>query len=330
MRRRAVLALGLILTFASISLPVAVGAQQPAGIYHIGRLAPLSAEADAPSLKAFREAMRALGWIEGRNYTIEARFADGKAERLRELAAELVGQRVDLILSGSTPGALAAKKATSTIPIVMVTTGDPVGGGVVASLARPGGNITGVTTLGHGLYAKRLELLKVAVPGLTRVAIVANPRSADAARFLEDKDATAKALGLDLKVLQVRDPAEAEKALSAANGEHAGAWMFLSDVMLQTNRRRFIELVAKTRLPAVYPDREFVDAGGLMFYGASLTEMYRHAASYADKILKGAKPADLPIEQPTKLDLVINLKTAKALGITIPQSLLLRADEVIQ
>jgi putative tryptophan/tyrosine transport system substrate-binding protein len=330
MRRKVLRVLSLILTLGSIGVPLSLKAQQAARVHRIGRLAPLSAEADAPSLDAFREAMRSLGWIEGGNYAIEARFADGRAERLNELAADLVRQRVDMILSGSSPGALAAKRATSTIPIVMVTTGDPVGGGIVASLARPGGNITGVTTLGHGLYAKRLELLKQAVPGLTRVAIVANPRSADAARFLEEKDSTAKALGLELKVLHVRDPAEAERVLSSARDEHAGAWMFLSDVMLQTNRRRFVDLVAKSGLPAVYPDREFVEAGGLMFYGASLVEMYKQAGSYADRILKGAKPADLPIEQPTKLELVINLKTAKALGLAIPQSVLVRADELIQ
>jgi putative ABC transport system substrate-binding protein len=324
------LGLAQTLAFAWIGLPMSLRAQQPGRVYRIGRLAPLSPEADAPSLEAFREAMRALGWIEGQSYTIEARFADGKAERLAGLAAELVQQRVDLILSGSNPGALAAKKATSTVPIVMVTTGDPVAGGVVASLARPGGNITGVTTLGHGLYAKRLELIKQAVPGLTRVVIFANPRSADAALFLEEKDSTARALGLELRVVQTRDPGELEKALSTVNGEHAGALMFLSDVMLQTNRRRFVELVARSRLPAVYPDREFVDAGGLMFYGASLVEMYKLAASYADRILKGAKPADLPIEQPTKLELVINLNAAKMLGLAIPQSLVLRADELIR
>jgi putative ABC transport system substrate-binding protein len=330
MRRKAMLALGLSLGFLSIAGPMQLEAQPPASVYRIGRLAALSAEADAPSLEAFRDGMRALGWIEGKNYVLEPRFADGKAERLPGLAADLVGQRVDLILSGSSPGALAAMKATSTIPIVIVTTGDPVEGGIVPSLARPGGNVTGVTTLGHGLYAKRLELLKEAVPGLTRVVIVANPRSADAARFLEDKARTAQALGMELKVVQARDQSELEKVLSAVNVEHPGALMFLSDVIAQTNRRRIVELVAKSRLPAMYPDREFVEAGGLMFYGASLIEMYKHAASYADRIFKGAKPADLPIEQPTKLELMINLKSAKALGLAIPQSMLVRADEVIQ
>jgi putative ABC transport system substrate-binding protein len=299
-------------------------------VARIGRLSPLSAETDAPNLAAFRKGLRELGWIEGQHFTIEARFAGGKPERLAGLAADLVRQRVDVILTGSNAGALAAKTATGTIPIVMVTTGDPVGGGIVASLGRPGGNVTGVTALGQVLNVKRLELIKEAVPGVTRVAALINPASPYTAPFLKEREGAARSLGLEVRVLEAPDPGSFEKAFAAMAIERAGALMVQTDAMFITHRRRIVELVARSRVPAVYGEREFVDAGGLMFYGASLADMYRDAAGYADKILKGAKPADLPVEQPTKLELIINLKTAKALGLTIPQSLLLRADQVIE
>ena len=282
------------------------------------------------NLEAFRKGLRDLGWIEGRDFAIETRFADGKPERLPELAEQLVRKRVDVLLVGSTPGALAAKKATSTIPIVMVTTGDPVGGGLVASLARPGGNLTGVTALGEVLTVKRLELLKEAVPRVTRVAVLTNPASPYTVSFLRERESAARALGVQLQVLQAQDPTKLEQAFAAMAGERAGALMVLTDVMFINHRRRIVELAAKSRLPAVYPEREFVGAGGLMFYGASLVDMYNRAAVYVDKILKGTKPADLPVEQPTKLELVINLKTAKALGLAIPPSVLARADHVME
>lgn len=325
---KAIFAFGAVLV--SFGLPATVDAQQAATVYRIGRLTPLSADADAPNLEAFRQGMTELGWIEGKNFTIEPRYADGRQERLPKLAAELAQRRVDVILVGSNPGALAARKATSTIPIVMVTTGDPVGGGIVESLARPNGNLTGLTTLGHDLNAKRLELIKQALPHVAKVAVIANPVSADTAPFLRQKDDIARALGLELKVLQARDLKGLQDAFTTVAAARADAVMVLSDATFITNRREIVELVSRSRLPAVYPEREFVDVGGFIFYGASLADMYRHAADYADKILHGAKPSDLPIEQPTKLELVINLKAAKQLGLTIPQSLIVRADQVVQ
>jgi putative ABC transport system substrate-binding protein len=313
-----------------LAAPLAAEAQQAGKVARIGRLSPLSAETDAPNLAAFRKGLRELGWIEGQHFTIEARFAGGKPERLAGLAADLVRKRVDVILTGSNAGALAAKRATGTIPIVMVTTGDPVGGGIVASLGRPGGNVTGVTALGQVLNVKRLELIKEAVPGVTRVAALINPASPYTAPFLKEREGAARSLGLEVRVLEAPDPGSFEKAFAAMAIERAGALMVQTDAMFITHRRRIVELVARSRVPAVYGEREFVDAGGLMFYGASLADMYRDAAGYADKIFKGAKPGDLPVEQPTKFELVINLKTAKALGLTIPPSLLQRADQVVE
>ena len=310
--------------------PIVANAQEKAHVARIGRLSPLSAETDAPNLEAFRRGLRDLGWIEGQHFTIEARFADGRPERLRGLAEELVRQRVDLMLIGSTQGVLAGKEASATIPIVMVTTGDPVDGKLVASLARPGGNVTGVTALSQVLNAKRLEFIKEAVPGVARVAVLINPSSPYTSPFLREREAIARALGLHITVFEATEPGHLDKTIPMLSAERAGALLVLTDVMFITHRRRIVDLVAKTRVPAVYGEREFVEVGGLMFYGASLADMYRDAAGYAVKILKGAKPADLPIEQPTKLELVINLKTARALRVTIPQSVLLRADHVIQ
>ena len=326
------LALVVAVVLGVLCMPFASAAQDATlgKTARIGRLSPLSAEADMPGLEAFRKGLRDLGWVEGRDFAIEARFAEGKTERLPELAAQLVRNRVDIILAGSTPGALAAKKATSTIPIVMVTTGDPIEGGLVASLARPGGNVTGVTALGDVLAVKRLQLHKEAVPGVTRVAVLANPVSPYTRSFLRARESAGRGLGLQLQVVEAQDPTKLEQAFAAVAGERAGALMVLIDVMFNDNRRRIVELAAKSRLPTVYPEREFVGVGGLMFYGASLVDMYSRAAVYADKMLKGGKPAELPVEQPTKLELVINLKTAKALGLAIPPSLLTRADQVIQ
>jgi putative ABC transport system substrate-binding protein len=322
----------LLLAVGLLAAPLAAEAQEyKAGkTARIGRLSPLSAEADVPNLLAFRKGLRDLGWVEGRDFAIEARFADGKAERLPELAAQLVRERVDIILVGSTQGALAAKRASSTIPIVMVTTGDPAGGGLIASLARPGANVTGVTALGQALSVKRLELLKEAVPRVSRVAVLTNPTSPYTGPFLRERESAARTLAIQLQVLEVQDPTEFEQAFAAMAGERAEALTVLTDVMFISHRRRIVELAAKRRLPAMYGEREFVAAGGLMFYGASLVDMYNRAGVYVDKILKGARPGDLPVEQPTKYDLVINLKTAKALGLTIPPSLLLRADQIIE
>jgi putative ABC transport system substrate-binding protein len=320
------------LVLCGLGAPLAAGAQEPkpGKMVRIGRLSPLSAETDRPFVDALRRGMRDLGWVDGRNFTIESRFAEGRPDRLAELAAELVRQRVDIIVTGSNPGALAAKKATGAIPIVMVTTGDPVGGGLVASLARPGGNVTGVTASGQELSAKRLELLKEVVPGAARVAVLVNPTSSYTGPFLGEREGIARALRWDLRVVEAQRPGELEKTFAAMTGERIGALMVLTDIMFITHRRRIVELAAKSRLPAVYFDQEFVDEGGLMFYGASLIAMYRHAAVHVDKILKGVKPADLPVEQPTTFELVLNLRTAKALGLTIPPSVLARADRVLE
>ena len=332
MTRRSAILLVLALAVRIVGAPSASDAQEAkAGkIARIGRLSPLSAETDTPNLEAFRKGLRELGWVEGRHFTIETRFADGQSDRLPGLAAELVQRRVDVFLTGSTPGALAAKQATGTIPIVMVTTGDPVRGGLVASLRRPGGNVTGVTALGQVLNVKRLEMIKEALPGVTRVAVLANPGSPYTARFLAEKDSAAATLGLQVRVHEARDPGTFDRAFASIAADRAGALMVLADANLITNRRRIVDLAAKARLPAIYGEREFVDVGGLMFYGAGLAAMYRHAAVHVDKVLKGAKPADLPIEQPTKLELVVNLKTARTLGLTIPPSILARADHIVE
>ena len=315
------------IALAGLAATTLASAQHPA---RIGRLSPLSAEADAPNLEAFRKGLRELGWVEGRTVALETRFADGHADRLRALAADLVGRGVNLILTGSSAGALAAKSVTSTVPIVMVTTGDPVADGIVASLARPGGNVTGVTALGQVLNVKRLELIKEAVPGVTRVAVLVNPVSYYTPGIIRDRQKAAEALGLDVRIVEATGPAGYEKAFAAMEADRIRAVMVQTDPAFITDRRRIVEQAARHRIPAVYGEREFVDAGGLMFYGASLATMYRDAAVYVDKILKGARPADLPVEQPTKLELVINARTAKALGIAIPPAVLVRADQVVE
>jgi putative ABC transport system substrate-binding protein len=274
--------------------------------------------------------MREFGWIDGQTFTVEDRFAEGRSERLPTLAADLVRQHVDVILAGSVPGALAAKNATATIPVVMVATGDPIGSGLVVNLARPAGNLTGVTGLGQELNAKRLEVLKGAVQRLSRVAVLTNPTSAYTGPFLKEREGLARDLGVRLRVLEVDGPDGLKTAFATMARERAGALMVLTDIMFITHRRTIVELAARHRLPAVYGEREYVNDGGLMCYGANLEEMYRRAAFYVDRILKGVRPADLPIEQPTKFDLVINLKTARALGLTIPPSLLQRADQMIE
>jgi len=325
---RAVLAAAGVLGL--LAAPLAPEAQQTGKISRVGRLSPVSASVDAPLLAAFRQGLGDLGWVEGRNITFETRFAEGRADRLPELAAELVRLNVDVIVSGATPGALAAKNATATIPIVMVTTGDPVASGLISSLAKPSGNLTGLTVRGRELSAKRLQLLKEAFPRVTRVAVLSNPTNPETEPMVKGLEVAARSLGVQLRVLEVRDPTEFAKAFAAISRERAGAIMVLTDLLFNTHRRQILELAAKSRLPATYGFRQDVDAGGLMFYGAALADMYYGAATYVDKILKGVKPADLPVEQPTKFELVINLKTAKALGLTIPPSMLARADRVIE
>ena len=310
--------------------PIAAKAQQPSKIVRIGRLSPLSTAAEGAMLAGLRQGLNDLGWFEGRNVAFEVRYAGGNFDRLPQLATELVAANVDVIVAGSTPGALAAKRATSKIPIVMVTTGDPVQDGLVTSLARPAGNVTGVTALGQALNAKRIELLKEALPGIKRVAVLTNPSSPSTESFRLQSEAIARVLSLEVSIHGAREPNDIEPAIQKATGSQAQGLMVLSDIMFITHRQRIVDLAIKNRLPSIYGERGSVQAGGLMFYGASLPDMYRRAAYHVDKILKGAKPADLPVEQPTKFELAVNLKAAKSLGLILPQSLLARADEIIE
>ena len=277
--------------------------------------------------------LRELGWIEGQNLAIDYRWAADREDQLPALAAELVRSKVDVIVTSSTPAAFAAKRATTTIPIVATFVADPVGSGLVASLGRPGGNITGLTTLATGLVAKRLELLKSVVAGSNRIAVLWQPgvfSERTIRDMVEETEVGARTLGFQLRFLEARRPNDLEHAFSAMKQAQVGGLLVFPGPMLLDERKSVVTHAAKSRLPAVYPWREAASAGGLMSYSTNFSDMYRRAAIYVDRILKGAKPADLPVEQPTKFELVINLKTAKALGLAIPQSLLLRADEVIQ
>ncbi|HET9489980.1 MAG TPA: ABC transporter substrate-binding protein [Methylomirabilota bacterium] len=317
-----------VLTLALLATPLPAQAQQAGKVYRIGYLAPDS----GPSLssEAFRQGLRDLGWVEGRNIVIEYRWAGGRRERLADLATELVQLKVDIILGSTTPGALAAKKATKTIPIVIPVSNDPVGSGLVESLARPGGNVTGFSFIAQDMTQKRLELLKEVDPGITRVAALLNPTHPRSAAELSEGEVAARELGMQLQVLAVRNPTELESAFSAVIRERADGLIVLSDRLFFNIRGRLAEFAARRRVPFIHYAKEFVEAGGLMSYGPNTTDMYQRAAILVDKILKGAKPADLPVEQPTKFDLVINLKTARALGLTIPPSVLARADQLIE
>jgi putative tryptophan/tyrosine transport system substrate-binding protein len=312
-----------------VALPLVADAQ-PTG--KAPRVAYLSATSVAIStVEDFRQGLRELGYVEGRNILIEYRWADGRFDRLPALAAELVRLGVNVIVAANTPAALAAKNATSTIPIILVTSGDPVGSGLVASLARPGGNVTGLSLMPTlAISGKQLELLKEAFPTVTHVAVLANPANPPTAGLLMEIELAARSLGLRIRVVQVREPKEFGDAFATMKSERAPALLVIADPLVGDNRDRIVAFAAANRLPAIYPYRTFVDAGGLMSYGANVADLNRRAATYVDRILKGAKPAELPIEQPTKFELVVNLKTAKALGLTIPPSLLLRADHVIQ
>src|SRR5438093_868586 len=327
MRRREFISL---LGGAAVGWPVAANAQQAAKVARIGLLAGnFPASPHLP--EAFRQGLRDLGYVEGRNVVIEYRDAEGKLERLPTLAAELVALKVDVIVAPITVAALAAKQATRTIPIVSVAI--PVTSGLVTSLARPGGNVTGLAFFSPELVGKCLEQLKQAVPGVSRVAALWQPGGQGERTekdMLEGAEVAARALGVRLQFGEARGPENFERAFSEMTRAPAGALTVLPSNMFISERRRLVDLAAKNRLPAVYPWREFVDAGGLMSYGLNVADLFRRAATYVDKILKGAKPSDLPVEQPTKFEFVINLKTAKALGLTIQQMLLQRADGVIQ
>jgi len=316
-----------------LAAPLAAEAQEAAKVARLGFLMTLAVS--SPQLQeAFRQGLRDLGYVEGRNVVIEYRDAEGKLERLLALATELVALKMDVIVAPGTPLALAAKQATRSLPIVFAVAGDPVGSGLVTSLARPGGNVTGLSSVTADLVGKCLEQLTQAVAGVSRVAVLWQP-GGFGERTEKDMQKAAevagRTLGVRLQFVEARRPADIDKAFTDMTEARAGAPTVLGGgTMLLAERRRLVDLAAKNRLPAVHPWRDFVDAGGLMSYGASFPDLYRRAATYVDKILKGAKPADLPVEQPTKFELVINLKTAKALGLTLPQSLLVRADEVIK
>ena len=316
----------VFLAIGFLVAPLAV-AQQPT---HMHRIGWLSAGERDPYEEVFLEGMRALGYVEGQNLVMEYRGAEGQYEWLPALAAELVRLKVDVIVTGSTPGALAAKEATQTIPIVMAAIGDAVGSGLVASLARPGSNITGLSVLDPELVGKQLEFLKDVLPTVSRVALLWNPANPVHARIVREADVAAQRLGVQLHHVEARGPEALDSAFVAMTRAHAHALLVVGDEMFASHRKRLAELAATSRLPTMHNVRRFVEAGGLMAYGPSSRDLSRRAAVYVDKILKGAKPADLPVEQPTKFDLVINLKTAQALGITIPPSLLFLADEVIK
>jgi ABC-type uncharacterized transport system substrate-binding protein len=287
----------------------------------------VSRSGPAPNDRAFQEGLRELGYVEGQNIVIERRWAGGDPDRLPALATDLVRLKVDVIFAGG--GTIdAVKRATGTIPIVFMTEGDPVESGFVASLARPGGNITGLTVLADELAGKRLELLKEAIPRISRIAVLRH--STSDVSHLRATEAAAPSLRLQLQILEVKEPKDFDSAFRAAKEGRADALIELPSSFLSTHKKPLVDLAATSRLPAIWEHSLFAEAGGLMAYGPNLPELYRRAATYVDKILKGAKPSDLPVEQPTKFELVINLKTAKALGLTIPESVLIRADEVIQ
>ncbi len=326
MERRAFMAL---VSVGLLSAPLAAEGQQTGKVYNIGYLG-LSSSFAGPVRTAFNRGLQERGWIEGQNFVLTTRFAQFKSERLRELVSELVQRKVDVIVVSTAEGALAAKHGTSTIPIVAVDPADAVGIGLVASLARPGGNVTGLSYLGTELTAKQLELLKEAVPNLSRVAALSNPANPTHAPRLGAADIAAQRLRVTLELFEARTPGELNKAFAAMTRARVGGVLVLTDPMFNAEARRLAQLASTSGFPTIYGFRTWVDVGGLMSYGPDLADLFHRAATYVDKILKGAKPGDLPIEQPTKFELVINLKTAKALALTIPQLLLQRADDVIQ
>jgi len=310
-----------------LALCSSVEAQQAKKVPRIGILSPLSSSAD-DLLDAFRQGLRELGYVEGRNIVIEYRSAEGRNDRLPELAAELVRLKVDVLVTTGPAAVGAGKQATSTIPIVMGAVGDAVDFGFVASLARPGGNITGMSWLGPELNAKRLELLKEVFPKVVRVAVLWDP--ATPKTYVRATEVAARSLGINLRVLEVAKSNEFDHAFATLTGDGAGALEVMPSTMFASQMRQLVDLAAKSRLPAIFPDERYAQAGGLLSYGPSFPEMYRRAATYVDKILKGAKPWDLPVEQPMRFEFIINLKAAKQIGLTIPPNVLARADKVIK
>jgi len=322
-------ALAVVLAIGIPVVPFASEGQQATKVWRIGHLG-YAYPSQARDVEAFRQRLRDLGYVEGRNLVIESRSAGSSFEGLPALAAELVNLKVDVIAAFGNRTIMALKQATSTIPIVMVSSGDPAGSGLVSSLARPGGNVTGLASLAEGLSAKWLELLTQTVPGIARVGVLMEPGGTAHATFLREIKTVAQRTGIAVLELEVRGREEIERAFAVLTKTRAQGLIVLPNAIALSNQEQIVELAAKTRLPAMYPYGEFTASGGLMAYAANRTEMYRRSATFVDKILRGAKPADLPIEQPTTFELVINLKTAKALGLTIPPSLLMRADQVIE
>jgi putative tryptophan/tyrosine transport system substrate-binding protein len=324
--RRGALVLALLLS--SLAPSLAVDAQPPEKVYRIGMLERTSPAINAANLDGFRRGLRELGYVEEKNFVIEYRSADGRDERFPALATELVRLKVDLIVTRGTPATLAAKNATGTIPVIIVGVGDPVAQGIVASLARPGANVTGLAPMVTETYQKRVQLLRELVPRAARLAALFNMSNPAIPPQWKEVEMAAGSLGMQAHLLDVRRPEDLGPAFDAAVRQRIDGLVVGLDTLTQANRRQIVELAARHRLPAIYATSEFV--GGLAAYGVNYADTYRHAASFADRIFKGAKPADLPLEQPTKFELMLNLKTAKALGLTIPPSLLLQADKVIQ
>ena len=307
-----------------------VHAQQPQKIPRLGYLSYGSVEIDKSLLAAFQQGLRELGYLEGKNIVIEQRYAAGQSDKLPELVAEFVRVKADVIVVTGDPAAHAAKKATTAIPIVIVTSPDPVGTGLIASLAHPGGNVTGLSDFHGGVVTKRLELLKDVAPLASRIAVLLNPANPSNPIQLKDIQAAASAFRVTLISLEVKGPDDIDPAFTTVVKERAGALLVLGDRLFATHQSQIIKFAVKNRLPTIYSQRLYVEAGGLMSYGANFTDQYRRAAIYVDKLIKGAKPADLPVEQPTKFELVINLKAAKQIGLTIPPTVLARADKVIK
>ena len=312
------------------ALCLSADAQQPTKIPRIGFLGATYPSTNAARIEAFRQGLRELGYVEGKSVVIEYRWAEGKTERLPSLAAELVRLKEDIIVTAGTAVTRPAKEATSTIPIVMSFDNDPVGSGFVASLARPGGNITGLSALAPELSGKRLELLKEIVPRLSRVAVFGTSTQPGNAQSLKEIELAAAAFGVKLQYLEVRDPKDNETAFQAARKGHADAVLVLSSPVIFSQRTQIADLAVKNRVPVIFPQSEYVEDGGLMSYAPNYPDLFRRAATYVDKILKGAKPADLPVEQPKKFEFIINLKAAKQIGLTIPPNVLVRADRVIK
>jgi ABC-type uncharacterized transport system substrate-binding protein len=315
---------------ASLAVSFPARAQQTKKISRIGFLGPFSPSAVSARMEAFRQGLRERGYVEGKTIVIEYRWAEGKLDRLPALAAELVRLKVEVILTGAALATRAAKEATLTIPIVMATDADPVGNRFVSSLARPGGNITGLSALYPEISGKRLELLKEIVPKLSRVAVLGNSTSRSHAQALNATELAAKTLGVQIQYLDVRDPKDIETVFQEASKGRADGVLVLSSTVFNSQRKQVVELAVKSRLPAIYYAPEWVEDGGLTYYGTNIAELWRRAATYVDKILKGTKPPDLPVEQPTKFELVINLKAAKQIGLTIPPNVLARVDRVIK